>query len=109
MSTKRTLPPSGGVPSNAGYEITTNDPTAARTFSEGLFGWTEQGDPDVYLMLPPADGGVPRARAARGTPTYACFGFEVDDVDYQPPTGDRAGRRQRQPPQSARVVKPFRW
>jgi predicted enzyme related to lactoylglutathione lyase len=98
------------VPSNAGYEITTNDPTAARTFYEGLFGWTEQGDPDVYLMLPPAAGGIPAGscQPAARRPTQ-CFGFEVDDVDYQPPTGDRARRRQRQPPQSARLVRWSRW
>jgi hypothetical protein len=44
-----------GMPPTAGFEITTNDRTAARTFYEGLFGWTAQGDPDVYLMFPPAD------------------------------------------------------
>ena len=71
------------------FEITSNDPTASRTFYESLFGWTAQGDPDVYLMFPPAgDGGIAGGlMPARGLPTYACFGVEVDDVDD---TYDRA-------------------
>lgn len=42
-----------------------------------------RGDPDVYLMFPPAgDGGIAGGlMPARGLPTYACFGVEVDDVD----------------------------
>lgn len=64
------------------FEITTNDTTAARTFYEGLFGWQAQGDPDVYSMFPSADGGISGGlMPARGMPTYACFGVEVDDVD----------------------------
>jgi uncharacterized protein len=64
------------------FEITTNDTTAARDFYEGLFGWQAQGDPDVYSMFPPTDGGIPGGlMPARGVPTYACFGVEVDDVD----------------------------
>ena len=65
------------------FEITSNDPTASRTFYETLFGWNAQGDPDVYLMFPPAgDGGIAGGlMPARGLPTYACFGVEVDDVD----------------------------
>jgi uncharacterized protein len=64
------------------FEITTDDPSGARTFYEGLFGWNAQGDPDVYLTFPPADGGIPGGlMPARGMPTYACFGVEVDDVD----------------------------
>ena len=65
------------------FEITSNDPTASRTFYETLFGWSAQGDPDVYLMFPPAgDGGIAGGlMPARGLPTYACFGVEVDDVD----------------------------
>ena len=64
------------------FEITTNDTTAARAFYEGLFGWQAQGDPEVYSMFPPAEGGIPGGlMPARGMPTYACFGVEVDDVD----------------------------
>lgn len=65
------------------FEITSNDPTASRHFYETLFGWHAQGDPDVYLMFPPAgDGGIAGGlMPARGLPTYACFGVEVDDVD----------------------------
>lgn len=64
------------------FEITTNDTAAARSFYEGLFGWEAQGDPDVYSMFPPAAGGIPGGlMPARGMPTYACFGVEVDDVD----------------------------
>jgi predicted enzyme related to lactoylglutathione lyase len=64
------------------FEITTDDPTAARAFYEDLFGWNAQGDPDVYLMFPPTDGGIAGGlMPARGMPTYACFGVEVDDVD----------------------------
>lgn len=66
------------------FEITSNDPTASRTFYETLFGWNAKGDPDVYLMFPPAgDGGIAGGlMPARGLPTYACFGVEVDDVDH---------------------------
>jgi predicted enzyme related to lactoylglutathione lyase len=65
------------------FEITTNDMSTARTFYEGVFGWQLQGDPDVYLMvLPGAEGGMAGGlMPARGVPTYACFGVEVDDVD----------------------------
>jgi predicted enzyme related to lactoylglutathione lyase len=65
------------------FEITSNDPAASRAFYESLFGWSAQGDPDVYLMFPPADdGGIAGGiMPARGVPTYACFGVEVDDVD----------------------------
>lgn len=65
------------------FEITTSDMSRARAFYEGVFGWQLQGDPDVYLMVPPtAEGGIPGGlMPARGVPTYACFGVEVDDVD----------------------------
>ncbi len=65
------------------FEITSNDPTTSRAFYETLFGWNAQGDPDVYLMFTPAgDGGIAGGlMPARGMPTYACFGVEVDDVD----------------------------
>jgi hypothetical protein len=65
------------------FEITSDDPVAASAFYHDVFGWTAQGDPDVYLMFPPRDeGGIPGGlMPARGAPTYACFGVEVDDVD----------------------------
>jgi predicted enzyme related to lactoylglutathione lyase len=64
------------------FEVTTDDTTAARAFYEGLFGWKAQGDADVYLTFPPANGGIPGGlMPARGMPTYACFGVQVDDVD----------------------------
>ncbi len=65
------------------FEITTNDMSAARAFYEGVFGWQLQGDSEVYLTVPPATtGGIPGGlMPARGLPTYACFGVEVDDVD----------------------------
>ena len=65
------------------FEITSNDPAASQRFYESLFGWTAQGDPDVYLMFPPqGDGDIPGGlMPARGVPPYACFGVEVDDVD----------------------------
>lgn len=65
------------------FEITTNDMSTARAFHEGVFGWQHKGDPDVYLMVPPAaEGGIPGGlMPARSLLTYACFGVEVDDVD----------------------------
>lgn len=55
--------------------ITTNDTIAARAFDEGLFGWQEQGDPEVYSMIPPVERGISGGlMPARGMPTYACFG-----------------------------------
>ena len=65
------------------FDITTNDMSTARAFYEGVFGWQLQGDPDVYLMVRPgAEGGMAGGlMPARGVPTYACFGVEVDDVD----------------------------
>jgi predicted enzyme related to lactoylglutathione lyase len=66
------------------FEITTNDMTTARTFCEGVFGWQLEGDPDVYRTVPPAaEGGMPGGQMpARGVPTYASFGVEIDDVDH---------------------------
>jgi uncharacterized protein len=90
------------------FEITTNGMNRARAFYEGVFGWQLQGDPDVYLMVPPsATGGMPGGlMPARRVPTYACFGVEVDDVDdaharalevgattVVPPTDDPGGVR----------------
>jgi hypothetical protein len=64
------------------FEITTDDPTAARDFYGELFGWRAEGDPDVYLTFPATDGGIAGGlMPARGAPTYSCFGVEVDDVD----------------------------
>jgi hypothetical protein len=65
------------------FEITTNDVGTSRAFYEGLFGWSGQGDPDVYLAFAPgAEGGIAGGlMPARGGPTYACFGVQVDDVD----------------------------
>jgi predicted enzyme related to lactoylglutathione lyase len=65
------------------FEITSNDPHASRTFYESLFGWTAQGDPDVYLMFPPSGEGAIAGglMPARGLQTYATFGVEVGDVD----------------------------
>jgi uncharacterized protein len=65
------------------FEITSNNPAASQKFYENLFGWTAQGDPEIYSMFPPAaDGGIAGGlMPARGLPTYACFGVQVDDVD----------------------------
>lgn len=64
------------------FEIASADPAASRSFYESLFGWAAQGDPEVYLMFPHAEGGIPGGlMPSRGGPSYACFGVEVDDVD----------------------------
>lgn len=65
------------------FEITTTDMPRASGFYRDLFGWQFQGDPAVYLMVPPTDGGVAGGLmpVPDGVATYATFGVEVDDVD----------------------------
>ena len=66
------------------FEIATRDVPRAAAFYSGLFGWQTQGDPSVYLAVPPGpDGGVAGGimPAPPGVEPYALFGVEVDDVD----------------------------
>ncbi len=65
------------------FEITSNDAPKPQAFYEGMFGWTAQGDPSVYLMFLPSEGGgiAGGLMPARGAATYACLGVEVDNVD----------------------------
>lgn len=66
------------------FEIATGDVARAKAFYSGLFGWEPQGDPSVYLMVPPQhDGGLPGGimPAPAGVGSYAVFGVEVEDVD----------------------------
>ena len=65
------------------FEIASRDVPRAAAFYSGLFGWQLQGDPSVYLAVPPADGGVAGGimPAPTGVEPYALFGVEVGDVD----------------------------
>lgn len=65
------------------FEIASTDVERSERFYREVFGWTFEGDPQVYLAASAVGGGIAGGLipAAPGVGAYATFGVEVDNVD----------------------------
>lgn len=65
------------------FEIASTDVARSEQFYRNVFGWSFDGDPQIYLSAPAHDGGIAGGLipATPGVGAYATFGVEVDDVD----------------------------